>query len=106
LGWITVAIVANLTAALSAMDWHGGALGEPVWTMLLLAVTVLLGWVVATRYRDFVYPLVVAWATVAIGVKQRGASPQVAMAAFAAALVMVGVSGVVGVRSLGSQRRG
>jgi hypothetical protein len=106
LGWILVAILANLTVALTAAGWRGGALGEEAWTMLLVGVTVLLGTLVGYRYRDFVVPLVVSWAAVAIGVKQRVASPSVAFAAYAAAALMVLVSIVAAVRSLRPPRRG
>jgi benzodiazapine receptor len=100
LGWITVANLANLAALLSSVGWEGGSLGEPAFTMLLLAAAALLGLFVGFRFRDFTYPLVIAWSAAAIGVKQRGVTPSVAFAAFAVAVLMLGWSVLNGARSL------
>jgi hypothetical protein len=105
LGWITVANLANLSAWLSLRGWRGGALGEGPWTILLIAFAAVCGLVVGYRYREAVYPLVIAWAALAIGVKQNGETPPVAMAAFAAAALMTAWSVVGGIRSLQAPRR-
>ncbi|MCD6024835.1 MAG: hypothetical protein K0Q91_1751 [Fibrobacteria bacterium] len=99
LGWITVANLANLAALLSSLGWRGGSLGEPAFTMLLLAAAAILGLFVGYRFRDFTYLLVIAWATAAIGVKQRDAAPSVAMVAFGVAALMLAWSVMNGVRS-------
>lgn len=106
LGWITVANLANLAALLSSLGWRGGSLGEPAFTMLLLAAAATLGLFVGYRFRDVTYPLVIAWAAAAIGVKQRGDVPTVALVAFAVAVLMLAWSVMNGVRSLRPARRG
>lgn len=105
LGWIIVATFANLTAMLTAAGWHGGSWGESAWTMFLLGVTALIGLIVGYRYRDFVIPLVIAWAVVAIGVKQRMVAHGVTFVAFAVGILMVVVAIVAFVRSLRPPRR-
>ncbi len=92
LGWISVATIANVTIALVAAGWQGGAVAPPVWAALLLAVAASLGAVIAFRHRDAVFPLVVAWAAVAIAVQQVAASRLVAGAAIAAAAASVVVA--------------
>lgn len=66
LGWISVATIANLSLWLVAMGWDGGSLSDGNWTKLLLAVIVLLSLFISIRYKDFLYPAVVAWASYAL----------------------------------------
>lgn len=89
LGWISVATIANVTIALVAAGWQGGALSPATWAVMLLAVAASLAAMLALRYRDVVFPLVVAWAAVAIAVQQGGASRVVLGAAIAAAAATV-----------------
>ena len=71
LGWITVAPIANVTAALVKLNWDGFVLGEATWTVLMIGVAVLLtGMVIYTR-ADIGYSLVIAWALGGIYTKQR-----------------------------------
>jgi hypothetical protein len=89
LGGIYVATIANVTLALVAAGWQGGAVDPPVWAALLLAVAASLGAMIAFRHRDAVVPLVVAWAAVAIAVQQASASRLVVGAAITAAAASV-----------------
>ena len=69
LGWITVAPIANVAAAVVFLGWDGLGLGEVNWTILviIIALIITLG-VIATR-KDIAYSLVVVWAAVGIYVK-------------------------------------
>lgn len=70
LGWITVASIADVAAALVAVNWSGFGLGEVTWTvaMVLVALAVTLA-VIFTR-RDVAFSLVVMWALIGIIIKQ------------------------------------
>lgn len=69
LGWITVATVVNVSVALYNLNWNGAGIAPQVWTVLLMAVSALLGITVTLQRRDVAYPLVIVWALVALVVR-------------------------------------
>lgn len=70
LGWISVATIANITAAVVASGWHGGALGEANWAAIMIIIAGLLGAFFLIRFRDRGYALVIIWALYGISFKQ------------------------------------
>ncbi|GAA4001076.1 tryptophan-rich sensory protein [Hymenobacter fastidiosus] len=90
LGWISVASVINLTIGLRELGWQPAANVSVLLTLVLLAVVVALGLIISGAFHSVVYPLVVAWALVAIWVAQRGgAYPELAWAALVGAVIAV-----------------
>jgi hypothetical protein len=87
LGWITVATVANITAALDFFNWNGFGLSPEAWTYIMLAVAVGLTGLMAYFRQDIAYMLVPIWAFIAIGVEQAD-TPQITTAANLAAVVV------------------
>jgi len=98
LGWITVAIVANATAALVTAGWNGFGLAPEVWAVAMVIVASLLALVMLLTRRDAAYALVVVWALAGIALKRSAdasaASQAVYVAAVACAAVVAG--GIVG----------
>jgi len=91
LGWISVATIANITNVLWLSGWNGFGLAPEVWTVIMLAVAVVLAFLMALRRQDVAYLLVLAWAFAGIAVKQAG-TPMVSTAAgIATGLVLVAV---------------
>lgn len=70
LGWISVATIANITDFLDFIGWDGLGIDPQVWAVIMLAVAIDLGFVMARRRRDAAYLLVFVWAFVGIAVKQ------------------------------------
>jgi benzodiazapine receptor len=70
LGWITVAPIANVVAALVSINWGGFGLGEVAWTVIMIAVAVVLTVVNTFTRGDAGYALVIVWALAGIAVKQ------------------------------------
>lgn len=99
LGWISVATVINSIIGLQRLGWEPALNLSVLLALLLLAVVVGLGLLVSREFNETVFPLVVAWALVAIWVAQRGAYPELGWAALIGAVV-VALGGVV----LGSGR--
>lgn len=96
-GWITVATIANTTHLASRYIEATPILNE-VSTMALVVAVLLIGYAVSRLENDAVYPLVLIWATVAVGVHLLDASPMTAAAVFAltavgAVITYVGFSG-------------
>lgn len=70
LGWITVASITNVAAALTAVGWDGGGIGQETWAMLVIVVALLITLTVIATRKDVAYGLVIVWALVGIMSKQ------------------------------------
>lgn len=97
-GWISVATIANIAAALvsSGFDGYlaGGVLGPEYWFALVVAAAVTLGLLASLRRRDVAYALVVVWSLVGIVAAlapQTGVAIAILVAATGALLVALGV---------------
>lgn len=86
-GWLSVATLANLSLWLVAMGWSDT--GHPDWTFAALGVATALGLLIGARYRNWIYPLVIAWADIAIWVERREDARAVALMALLAGIVMI-----------------
>jgi hypothetical protein len=73
-GWITVATIANATTLLVDLGWDGFGLSEPVWTVIILLVGMLIGVATMVRNRSIAYGLVLIWAYGGIWLKHTSAS--------------------------------
>ncbi|MFT7589842.1 MAG: hypothetical protein ACI959_002062 [Limisphaerales bacterium] len=62
LGWISIAIIANITALLVHFDWNGLGIEPEIWTVLMMIIGSVLALIYLTKNNDLFYPLVVAWA--------------------------------------------
>lgn len=88
-GWISVASIANISIWLTSLGWNGGGWGEIVWAKIMVIAACVIGVFVAYRFRDLIYPLVVAWACVAIFVARNPEYHNIAMSAMASAITLV-----------------
>jgi benzodiazapine receptor len=96
-GWLSVAAIANVSLWTAALDWTDAVQVE--WTLAMIALAALLGLGVGYRYRNWMYPLVIAWAAAAVWVARREDEPFIASAALASAVVMLAWSGYCMVRA-------
>lgn len=70
LGWITVASIANVAVALTAIGWDGGGIDPLTWAVLVIVVALLITLAVVATRKDAAYGLVIVWALAGILVKQ------------------------------------
>lgn len=70
LGWITIATIANVSAALVSVNWDGFGLSPQTWAILVLAVAAIIAVAVIVTRKDVAYSLVLIWALAGIAVKQ------------------------------------
>ena len=96
-GWLSVAFIANISLWTVAMEWTDAIQLE--WTLAMIAVATLLGLGIGYRYRNGIYPLVIAWAAAAIWAARRTDAQLIATAALASAIVMLAWSGYCVVRA-------
>lgn len=69
-GWITLATIANVSALQINSGFDDVLLTAVDWTLLKLAVSGAVGAILAIRYHDIAFTLVVAWAAYGIYVMQ------------------------------------
>lgn len=68
-GWITVAVVANVTTWLADLGWRGEPWTQGVLMVFVLIVAAVIGLVTAVRNRDVAYLAVLVWAFAGILLK-------------------------------------
>lgn len=78
LGWITIATIANVSAALVSVSWDGFGLSPQTWAILVLAVAAVITIAVIVTRKDVAYSLVIIWALAGIAVNQ-GMYPDVVL---------------------------
>jgi len=61
-GWLFIATVVNIAAALVKLKWNGFGIANDIWAMIILIVSVLLIILVLLKIRNAAFPLPVAWA--------------------------------------------
>jgi hypothetical protein len=88
LGWISVATIANVTAV--AIDAGVPSFGfiQEVFTVVVIAVAVLLAFGMLFLRKDWVYSLVIVWATLGIYLKQSGVNFTVSTTALVAVILV------------------
>lgn len=94
LGWISVASVINITIGLQQLGWQTAEGVSVTLTLGLIFVVVVLGLIMSRVFRDMVFPLVVAWALVAVWVVRLREVPELGWAALIGATV-VAIAGIV-----------
>jgi hypothetical protein len=83
--WLSVATIVNIAVWLKhTVGWSGGPQGEEFTTAIMIGVALILGIMVSLRFRDIVFPLVIAWALIAIWVAREDQAEIVSNAALAA----------------------
>ncbi|HPR40360.1 MAG TPA: tryptophan-rich sensory protein [Oscillospiraceae bacterium] len=61
-GWLFIAAIVNIAAALVKTGWDRFGIAEEEWAMIVLAVAVLMVVLVQMKGRNAVFPLPIAWA--------------------------------------------
>jgi hypothetical protein len=89
LGWITVATIANISAALVSTGWNGFGLSTTLWAALVIFVALLITGAVLFTRGDIAYSLVIIWALAGIIVKQNSNQTVVMTAAISMATIAI-----------------
>lgn len=77
-GWISVAIIANLSAFLSKLGWTGGPFTETTWTLIMISIAILVNVFVLVSTGRGAYVWVGIWALYAIHNRQSAANLEIA----------------------------
>lgn len=68
-GWINIATIANVSAALIGVGWKGFGLSDTFWTVVMLLIGMCIGLSVILFRRDPAYGLILVWAYIGIFIK-------------------------------------
>jgi translocator protein len=99
-GWLFIATVVNIAAALVKLQWNGFGIADDMWSIGIVIVAVLLVIGVLSRIRNAAFPLPVAWAY--FGIYQFLKSPAGFKGEFALlqTVVLVSMAILIGVSAL------
>lgn len=73
-GWLFIATVVNISAALVKLEWNGFGVSPELWAVVTLIIAVILVVFVLRNIRNVVFPLPIAWAF--LGIYQYLKSPE------------------------------
>jgi len=99
-GWLFIATVVNIAAALVKLQWNGFGIADDIWAIGIIIVAVLLVMGVLSRIRNAAFPLPVAWAY--FGIYQFLKSPAGFKGEFGLlqTVALVGMAVLIGVSAL------
>lgn len=89
-GWISVALIANISAYLAKIEWQA-VFSEEIWAVIMIIIATLVNLYMVKFRKMLVFAGVGAWALAAIAVKHWGQIAMLQWTALASCLVVVGV---------------
>jgi hypothetical protein len=67
-GWITVALIADVSAYLTKIKWNGFGISEIAWTIIMMIIAGIINLIITWKRNRREFALVGSWALVAISV--------------------------------------
>ena len=61
-GWLFIASVVNIAAALVKANWNGFGIAPDIWASIILIIAIILVLIVMRSVRNVIFPLPIAWA--------------------------------------------
>jgi len=95
LGWITIASIANVAAALVSVNWDGLGLTNVTWAVFIIVVALIITLAVVVTRKDIAYSLVIVWALIGIVVKQSGNQSIVVPGEISAVIIIIALVATV-----------
>lgn len=100
-GWIAVALIANIAAYLTKMEWTGFGISAVSWTVVMIGIAAVLNLYLTWNRNMRESAMVGAWALIAIFVANRNQNETVAISALIAAAILVISGAIHGYRNRG-----
>ena len=95
LGWISIATIANVSVALTAVGWDGWGIPDATWAVVIVGVALVLTLAMLATRKDVAFSLVVVWALVGILSKQSDVPDIVLAAEVCIAIILLAIVAVV-----------
>ncbi|CAN5534557.1 tryptophan-rich sensory protein [soil metagenome] len=88
-GWISVATIAGTAVTLISLGYDGGSFGVEQWTIAMIVVAAVLAIIVESRFNNYLFPLVIVWASIGIWDERQMDHPTVAIVALISSMVIL-----------------
>lgn len=86
-GWLSVLTIANVAILLISLGIHGSISDQVIWTIAMILGSGMLGIGICFRCRDFIFPFVISWASIAIFVARHQEFPYLGVVALVGAAI-------------------
>ncbi|MGN6249033.1 MAG: hypothetical protein ACTHNG_11795 [Ginsengibacter sp.] len=93
-GWITVALIADIAAWLTKIQWNGFGISGSGWAIIMIIIAGIINLTVTWTRNMREYALVAVWALIAIAVANNGNAISVVYTAIIVAVILFISSGV------------
>lgn len=97
LGWVNVALIANIAALLVQEGWTGADLGKLPWTLFAVIAAGVVGVFVSGSRNDIAFGAVIIWALLGIIIKRAEVGGETAFPIQLAAGVGIGMVAITGI---------
>ncbi len=87
LGWITIAIIANVASTLVSIEWDGFGIAPETWATIIIVIALAIAVLVVVTRTDIAYSLVIIWAFIGIAAEQ-GSHQNMVLITWASAAVV------------------
>ena len=88
-GWITVALVANISAWLTKIGWNGFAINDVTWAIIMIVITGVINIFMTWNRNMREFAMVGVWGLAAVAVSNQDKEESVAYAAVIIALIIL-----------------
>jgi benzodiazapine receptor len=85
-GWLSVATITDFSTVFVYMGWQGPVMTQVIVAMIMILFSGLIGIYVCARCKDFVFPMVIAWACIAIALSRSNDFPYISAIALITAI--------------------
>jgi len=86
-GWLSVATISDFSTLFVYMGWQGPVMTQVMITIAMILFAGLIGIYVCARCKDFIFPMVISWACIAIAVARNSDFPYISLTALATAIM-------------------
>jgi hypothetical protein len=91
-GWITVALIADIAAWLTKINWNGWGISSISWTIIMIVLAAVINLLMIFKRNLREYALVSIWALIAIAVSNQNDVPRILYVCYtAAAIILAGI---------------
>ncbi|MEC3875300.1 tryptophan-rich sensory protein [Chryseobacterium salviniae] len=88
-GWISVALIANISAYLKKIEWNGFGISETSWTLTLFVIAAMIHLYMIWKKNMSAFALAAVWALIAIAVAYQNSNHMVYISAIVTAVFIL-----------------
>lgn len=98
-GWITVALIANIAAYLTKIEWSGMGISDVTWTIIMVLTAGIINLFMTWKRNMREFALVGVWGLVAVAVSNWNSIQSIVVTAIAVSIILFISSGIHGYKN-------